>query len=141
MRPSGMGVRHALVLAAAGASIAACSQFPCTLIGAVSGVTFDFSQAAPRTGVVLIHACVRTKCQDQTVDPRVTDKILVTDDTLDGPGPVAVTLVIRTSTQRTIFSGTAKVTLKKNQPNGPKCPPTAWSGNVLALRAGTLAAR
>ena len=144
MRPSGMRVGHAITVAVAGTVVAGCSsgadQVNCTLIGAVSGVSFDFSQVAPRIGPVLLHACVRTKCRDETVDPGVNTKIIVTDDTLDGPGPVAVTLVVRSSAQKVIFNANADVALKKTQPNGPKCPPTAWYGSVSALQGGKLVA-
>lgn len=144
MRPSRMWVRYAITVAVAGTVVAGCSsgaeQVNCTLIGAVSGVSFDFSQIAPRIGPVLLHACVRTKCRDETIDPDATTKILVTDDTLDGPGPVAVTLVIRSSAQKVIFNESAEVALKKTQPNGPKCPPTAWYESVSALQGGKLVA-
>ena len=142
VRPRMMGSgRILLLVACAGLFIASCSSavnVSCTAIGAVSGVSFDLSRVTPREGLALVHACVRSKCEDQTVALTQNDRITVVDDTLDGPGPVAVTLVIRTQQRKMIFTASGQVVLKKAQPNGPKCPPTAWYRSVLATPPGDL---
>ena len=138
MRQTGVVFARVLLVVAAAWLVPACSQeqVNCTLIGAESGVNFDYSQVSSGARALAVHACVRSKCVDQTAND--VGRIFVADDTLDGAGPVAVGLIIKNPAGTMIFSAHANISLEKRQPNGPKCPPTVWSRNLTATGAGDL---
>lgn len=136
VRQTGVVFARVLLVVAATWLVPACSQeqVNCILIGAESGVSFEYSQVSSGVKALAVHACVRSKCVDQTAND--VGRIFVADDTLDGAGPFAVGLTIKNAAGTAIFSAHTNVSLEKRQPNGPKCPPTVWSRSLTATSAG-----
>lgn len=107
----------------------------CTDIGANSGIAFEFDEVlAAHPGESLqVEACVEDTCDTLEVGRHkpqhglMLGQDLVTDDS-----PVPITLTVTNRQGDTVYEGGLTANPVKLQPNGPDCPPTAWSAQVFA---------
>ena len=137
-RPTDMNIGRSLGLLAVGCVVASCSSsgssaappFACTEIGAVSQVTFNFSEL-PIARSDKVKICVGDTCRNlRRAEVRTRTGFLM-DDSLSA-SPALVTLTVRSHSGKLLSAARGTVRPTKTQPNGPKCPPTAWQATVQA---------
>jgi hypothetical protein len=88
---------------------------------------------------LLVEACVQETCDRlQVTRHRRQHGILVGSDVIKDNSPVPVSLMISSPSGEIAFHGRLTVHPVKSQPNGPGCPPTAWSTTVFASGTGKL---
>jgi hypothetical protein len=128
------------------AVVAGCGNpgLACSDVGASSGVSFEFNSVvtAHEGQLLLVTACVRSTCQDLRVtngDPQTG--LVVGADVVTDSKPVPVSLTITTRRGDTVFQASQVARPVKSQPNGPRCPPTAWVAQLVASGADTLQQR
>ena len=104
----------------------------CSAIGATSGITVTLSglPTAARTGHAVL--CENTTCSARDLTPDL-GLLQVDDQKINDAAQVTVQLVVTDpSTGKRLFDDSSKVTLRKIEPNGPGCGPTAWQA-VLTI--------
>ena len=117
----------------------------CTEIGADSGVIFDLDVVeglAESNLPVRIHACVERTCVTRTTTrsdgPGRPAFVHVLAPSLSHEGPVRVLLQITDWSGQRVFDASNTVRVRKYQPNGPACEPTAYVASVTATAHGEL---
>lgn len=115
----------AVVLASAAPGTGLADDQVCTLIGCVSDVAVRFHRLpraarAPGTRATL---CVGDRCVATTN----RSGIRLSDAALNGPGPVRVTVTLRSASGEVRWKRARVVRLTARSPNSPDCPPTCWN--------------
>lgn len=114
------------------ACLQACSngaQAPCTMVGAVSGVTFDLEGLA-EPDPLSVHACAASTCIDEVVwaDSATVD---VATPKVSSGHSIRIRLQVR-SADALVFAAVRTVKLQRYQPNGRGCDPTVGRARVRA---------
>lgn len=138
MRPNQRFIRAVSTALLAAGLLASCTK-ACNSAGATSGVTFDLRQIlAHQQDRVRVRACVEDTCVTHTASPLRSGYVEVDDPAISGPATVSASLTVTDLSGRPIFDATADAELQKIQPNGPDCPPTAYTALVTAAPDGQL---
>jgi hypothetical protein len=133
----------ALAIAVAAAGLGSCSR-ACTVVGAVSRVSFDVTavSAGAAKAPWAVRACVKSTCADRTLSTlSQPHDIGVSGPAVAGPAPVEVTLSVRGADGSQVFAASGTAVLEEYQPSGPGCEPTVWIGQMVASGSSTLESR
>jgi hypothetical protein len=80
-----------------------------------------------------VRACVKETCDSLHIGQhRRQHGMVVGADLIKDGAPVPVSLTISTPKGNVVYKGRLTAHPVKSQPNGPSCPPTAWSAQVFA---------
>ena len=117
---------------------------PCGEVNAGSEVVFNLSDRLATFGgdAIDVHACVDTTCVDKRISPASGTPgeyiaVPLPAGATAGSVPVSVRGV-ETHGGQVVIAATGSATLSKLQPNGPSCPPTAFSDRVNVSSDGKL---
>lgn len=113
----------------------------CTMIGAPSGVTFEYAPVlvGHRNETLLVDACVSTTCENLTLGRDNHQLgIGVAPEQMKDVTPIPVSLRITTPSGATLYEGQATARPELLEPNGPECEPHAWSAQLFASGSSRL---
>lgn len=107
----------------------------CTMIGAPTGVTFEYAQVlvGHRNETLLVEACASTTCEHLTLGrDNHQHGIGVDPENMRDATPIPVSLRITTPSGATLYEGHSTARPELLEPNGPECEPHAWSAQLFA---------
>lgn len=113
----------------------------CTLIGAPSGVTFEYAPVlvGHRNETLLVEACVSKTCERLTLGrDNHQHGIGVAPEHMEDATPIPVSLTIMTQSGTTLYEAHSTARPELLEPNGPECEPHAWSAQLFASGSSRL---
>jgi hypothetical protein len=126
------GTGHRLLLAAAALLMAGCAPTAgfCTLAGCLSSLQVVLDLPAGTTGPVDVEVCVAQRCEATVIVDAAANRPAELS-TLRVVDQQRVTLTVRaTQHGQVLATGTRDVHLQRLAPNGKKCGPVCYRGQV-----------
>lgn len=133
-------MRRALLIPFLAAALAGCSVLGsdtlCTQADTDSGVAIRWRPADfGGPDAVMIRLCADSTCKEQTSgspeEPLAVMRVRLPDDIGASTVPVRLT-VTSVKNGDTVVEDRTRARLTAQQPNGPSCPPTAWTATFRA---------
>jgi hypothetical protein len=116
-----------------------CSSLNCTVVGCASGVQIDLLSLPLLPGdASVITVCVEKECQETRPESSPL-QFVQASSRIKKETAVVVTVTMTGPDGTTLVADSITTDLVKNEPNGPKCGPTCYSGRLRVTSAGKLA--